>query len=745
MVFDQLDQLNINELKKIEYVKAAEGHPLETGINNARIPIYPPTADTEKKPDLLWWQLETTKLSEVTDHLLKTIEANLVSVMIGVSGCGKTRSIYEYLASHWGLLFIADLRGNGGWRDLTDLIQRAETIGQGIRTSVALRNGVNHQWSCLLLARVWTLQWFRKKFGDAFRPIDWLWLQVYPKQICGHELDISERLVRRHMTFISCTQMEDEMTKELGDEKIACFVDEAQVMIDVAPYFPPYMNHGDTPNRDLVHASMVFFRLIRKFNVVFTGTGMRLTKWLKTSAASAVQKDNKKIEPRVFFKHVLGWTATERFLQGTTGMAQDDLAKLRPELEPWVSSRGRFAANFAKLLITRAFQMETSDINLNEAKSLARAAVREYVQRTVEFSENDVLSMQDQLGKAINHMNNAAHDKLTNEIAEWIIRYRVGKPSRLIDTASDQLAAELFQNGLCRVSQNAKENLAVVALDEPLALEVMMAWLEREEADKRKSSNFYYSLGLEIIAKKAARETVPSNVGGHFEDAVILMLPAMFTKMASEGVSSMFDNNIAPATEKTSLRLWLPPAVRVLQRHHDARMTLIGRALIGATTCTTSNNRVEQLADLQTAFLRTSELNEPSPDVVCFANELGEDPAERTWIVLIQIKHRRENNHPWPSITVGPNNRLKPADIHRLGVKKVLQMVISWAPVKVPKLAEKKSARNAEDVKFEVFQAAAKERELQDLIGDNFSSAFVKQKRTAEKTERAKGKEPARH
>src|SRR3546814_5956037 len=42
---------------------------------------------------------------------------NGAAAILGVSGSGKTRTILEILAEYWGLLFIIDIRYNGGIKD----------------------------------------------------------------------------------------------------------------------------------------------------------------------------------------------------------------------------------------------------------------------------------------------------------------------------------------------------------------------------------------------------------------------------------------------------------------------------------------------------------------------------------------------------------------------------------------------------------------------------------------------------
>ena len=43
---------------------------------------------------------------------------NNLLVLLGTSGCGKTRTCYELLCCNWGLYFIASRKENGGSNDI---------------------------------------------------------------------------------------------------------------------------------------------------------------------------------------------------------------------------------------------------------------------------------------------------------------------------------------------------------------------------------------------------------------------------------------------------------------------------------------------------------------------------------------------------------------------------------------------------------------------------------------------------
>ncbi|KAG0590547.1 hypothetical protein KC19_1G108200 [Ceratodon purpureus] len=96
--------------------------------------------------------------------------------VVGVSGCGKTRFLYEVLASpgKWGFYLTATTDGNGGSRDIAELIELVNTRRTYVKDPYVLAVQYMH---CLILSRLLILKCFLEEFTDL-TPLEWLILQT---------------------------------------------------------------------------------------------------------------------------------------------------------------------------------------------------------------------------------------------------------------------------------------------------------------------------------------------------------------------------------------------------------------------------------------------------------------------------------------------------------------------------------------------------------------------------------------
>lgn len=88
-----------------------------------------PTTE-EKERDSMFYK--SLGLREPTRLLLKMRDEFMIqhngylATLIGVSGCGKTRTIMETLSARFGLYFIVSTGGNGGSRDMEHMLRDLE-------------------------------------------------------------------------------------------------------------------------------------------------------------------------------------------------------------------------------------------------------------------------------------------------------------------------------------------------------------------------------------------------------------------------------------------------------------------------------------------------------------------------------------------------------------------------------------------------------------------------------------------
>jgi hypothetical protein len=123
-----------------QFFNTHKDHPLHTIIKDLKIPL-----SRQNGPDFLMFnlpqkahlappldynhststQLSNPDMSETSHKLFEHLSQSdkirnngLFATMIGVSGCGKTRTMYEYLCCRFGFYFVADTQGNGGSTDV---------------------------------------------------------------------------------------------------------------------------------------------------------------------------------------------------------------------------------------------------------------------------------------------------------------------------------------------------------------------------------------------------------------------------------------------------------------------------------------------------------------------------------------------------------------------------------------------------------------------------------------------------
>jgi hypothetical protein len=133
--------------------------------------------DEEEDPEDL--RAPTKKVLELSAMMR---EANLpmkAITLIGVSGCGKTRTLVEVASVQFGLYFVASTGGNGGSRDMEKMLEMLE---KALRQNPADAEdiGSRHLYA-LLLARLLVMDYFCKhaKVKENL-PFYWLLLQYRP-------------------------------------------------------------------------------------------------------------------------------------------------------------------------------------------------------------------------------------------------------------------------------------------------------------------------------------------------------------------------------------------------------------------------------------------------------------------------------------------------------------------------------------------------------------------------------------
>lgn len=113
-------RLRLRSLDDIERFRLPDDHPFAAKVNQLDIPAYPYRAEGAKaQPHLMMdGMIQPAQGARFLTPEQKARIMHLISTgafaILGVSGCGKTRTIMELLVEEWGLLFIVDTQHNGG-------------------------------------------------------------------------------------------------------------------------------------------------------------------------------------------------------------------------------------------------------------------------------------------------------------------------------------------------------------------------------------------------------------------------------------------------------------------------------------------------------------------------------------------------------------------------------------------------------------------------------------------------------
>lgn len=289
-----------------QFFNTPEEHPLHTIIKSLKIPI-----SRQQTPDFLMFklpkeahkappldydspisiELPNSAMSETSHKLFEHLRLSdkihsnaLFATMIGVSGCGKTRTMYEYLCCRFGLYFVADTQGNGGSTDVTvarTMIEDAIETGSFFHVS-------HDTISALLLARICVFC-ICLKHRPSMTPYEWLLIQT---SLWTEELTQAFRLA----TALSSNTSEpviQGVLKSFQEQHSYClpvFLDEAQIfMHSCMGKFPSKQQEGVF--RPLFSKICTTFGFFSGMLTIIGGTGLGL-KDVRELLLSQIGKDH---------------------------------------------------------------------------------------------------------------------------------------------------------------------------------------------------------------------------------------------------------------------------------------------------------------------------------------------------------------------------------------------------------------------------------------------------------------------
>lgn len=202
-------------------------------INVNQIDIRSIRVNNMDKPHLLIDNL-SRHISQTLDGLIERISSSNLLVLLGTSGCGKTRTIFEYLFSHYGFYFT--FKGSRedqyipGSSDFQYFLERTQNrlkehpLTNPENTIDDNQNYVDRFVQCMFVARLYLFDYLFKKIGDRLTPELWLYIQLFPERIFVDSLFSDLVEILRHLGESELNQMLLELIRTYPAPKLACFL-----------------------------------------------------------------------------------------------------------------------------------------------------------------------------------------------------------------------------------------------------------------------------------------------------------------------------------------------------------------------------------------------------------------------------------------------------------------------------------------------------------------------------------------
>lgn len=230
----------------------------------------------ERLPQLLLHDLdlESMNVKKLTGHISKNKNG---FAMLGSSGTGKTRTIFEYLSRNYGLYFSLSSRNTYeyGNSDMRYLLDRVEAFIDNSHSTDDNFNYVKHFVECTVIARLYLLNHLCKNHPRIMNPQLWLFIQLFPNRCNGHISELFSKLTEefRRLSRSDLSSMLSELKNDLNFKKfLPVFLDESQNCVK------SFERKFKSPSSGNTHS--LFYALGKSFGsigcYICSGTGLRI-------------------------------------------------------------------------------------------------------------------------------------------------------------------------------------------------------------------------------------------------------------------------------------------------------------------------------------------------------------------------------------------------------------------------------------------------------------------------------------
>lgn len=315
----------------------------------------------ESHLDFRFLNVENKTLSE---KVVSTIAANNIAALVGVSGCGKTSSGFNYASSRFVLYFEAPYNGRFGSPDFRYASDTIISTVRGLPESDRIARAVS-LWKCYFSARALYLSLLLDTVSDL-TPQAWLLMQlpifspnINPNQAMFQEVN---EIFKKLITITDINGTSDRIFEELSAkqrQKVVVFLDEAQML---AAKEATYTRSNLSPRaHDPFRRPLsIVVQAVAQLHtpLMLAGTKLRL-KDLETVASGAsklgVLESNPKVCPVTEFPFFTRQEARiniqKIFTTSAETMVTIDL-----------SGRARFWASFVLVLLMRASNYDQREV-----------------------------------------------------------------------------------------------------------------------------------------------------------------------------------------------------------------------------------------------------------------------------------------------------------------------------------------------------------------------------------------------
>eukprot|EP01088_Endostelium_zonatum_P019028 TRINITY_DN636_c2_g1_i9.p1 TRINITY_DN636_c2_g1~~TRINITY_DN636_c2_g1_i9.p1 ORF type:complete len:841 (-),score=76.97 TRINITY_DN636_c2_g1_i9:93-2615(-) len=446
------EKFNLPINNKLEYLQPAVGHPFLKELEYAKIPVI------KGKPSLLLHSLSNKcEFTKTTGEVLSYYERcnadpsiGKITLLLGVSGCSKTRTCYEALCHERGIYLTSSTNLNGGWMDLEGIIDRIDELLVS-KSDIDVEQCASHYLRCLLLSRLVVLECCKtmdnfelllyqtlRANGEDFMN---LWEQL---ALCGDD-DVG-KVIREKLKVV--------------ERDVMLVIDESQVLMNKGRDRFSSANNPEIRNRSLFTCLVRSWSRYKKLHLVISGTGLGLNKAIDRVTSCVGKKGvEDKFAVVTEFGGYYGWSSLRNYLSTFIGDIEWT-KELKVEFMK-LFGRYRFAAEYVASLCENEY-------NTKDKIGLLKRTLDEYVKDMTNSTTKywSILKCIDRLD---------IQDREEDILFRLCVNYHIWHVGIYVDDKDTNL--DLMRIGICHLE---KKDSWSYSLKEPLVADAIYVYFEKK-------------------------------------------------------------------------------------------------------------------------------------------------------------------------------------------------------------------------------------------------------------------------